>query len=263
MLIRIAALSFALFVVTGCSVPISTPTAKNSTQTTKSQTSRLTTAPPPKSQRFASDRENQLDDQGYRDGYEDGSGGFPSNPNIGLVNQNLTDPTEQKIYTDAYNRGYAQGKGEQPSPSPSPSPTSSVSPDRRAELQRRGYQDGSSDVRSGFASNPGSGIAALGLTNPTEIQIYTNAYNAGYQRRPTPSPSPQPTISPGRLSELRQQGYNDGYADAQSNFPQDVSRGINLLGLVNARERQAYTNGYRSGYQAYLSSQQPPANVLW
>lgn len=261
MLIRIAALSLALFVVTACSVPISTPIAKNSTQTANSKASKLTTALPPQSQRFATDRENQLDTQGYRDGYEDGSGGFPSNPNIGLVNQNLTDPGEQKIYTDAYNRGYAQGKGESPSPSPSPSPTSSVSPDRRAELQRRGYQDGSSDVQSGFAANPGSGITALGLTDPTEIRIYTNAYNAGYQRRP--SPSPTPTLSPGRLSELRQLGYNDGYADAQSNLPQNVSRGINLLGLVNVRERQAYTNGYRNGYQAYVGSQPPVAGPLW
>lgn len=263
MLIRIAALSFALFVVTGCTIPKSTPIAKSSAPTTSTQMSRQTTALPPRTQRFASDRQNQLDEQGYRDGFEDGSGGFPSNSNIGLVSQNITDEAEKKIYIDAYNRGYVQGKGEQPSPSPSPSPTSSVSPARRAELQRRGYQDGLNDVQSNFAFNPGSGIAALGLTDSTEIQIYTDAYNAGYQRRPTPSPSPLPTISPSRLSELRQQGYNDGFADAQSNFPQDTSRGITRLGLVNASERQAYTNGYRSGYQAYLNSQQPPGNVLW
>ncbi|MBW4473160.1 MAG: hypothetical protein KME45_22695 [Stenomitos rutilans HA7619-LM2] len=263
MLIRIAAFSFALFIVTGCSVPISTPTAKSSNQATNSQTSRQTTALPPKSQRFASDRQNQLDEQGYRDGYEDGSGRFPSNSNIGLVSQNITDEAEKKIYIDAYNRGYAQGKGEQPSPSPSPSPTSSVSPDRKAELQRRGYQEGSIDAQSNFASNPGSGIAALGLTNPTEIQIYTDAYNAGYQQRPSPSPSPLPTISPGRLSELRQQGRNNGYADAQANLPRDPNNGINQLGLVTAREQQAYTNGYRNGYQEYLNSQQPPENVLW
>lgn len=261
MLIRIATLSLVLVSITGCSIPLTTPSAQKTTPASTSQSSRLTTALPPKSQRFATDRQNQLDDQGYRDGYEDGVGGFPSNPGIGIANQNLTDPTEKQIYTDAYNRGYAQGKGGQPSPSPSPSPTASVSPARRAELQQRGYQDGTRDIQSNFAFNPSSGIASLGLTDPTEIQIYTNAYNDGYQRQP--SPSPAPTLSPGQLSQWRGQGYNDGYADAQSNLPRDASRGINQLGLVNAAEQRAYRNGYSSGYQAYLNTQQPPANVLW
>ena len=270
MLIRIAPLSLVLVAIAGCSVPRATPSAQKTTPVATSQSSRLTTALPPRSQQYASASQNQIDDQGYRDGYEDGVGNFPSNPSIGIANLNLTDPTEQRIYTDAYNRGYAQGKGQQPSPSPSispsispsPSPTGTIiSPARRQELRQRGYQDGTRDVQSNFAPNPNSGIQALGLTDPAEIQIYTNAYNAGYQRQPSPSPSP--TISPGRLSELRQQGYNDGYADAQSNFPQDASRGINRLGLVNAREQQAYTNGYRNGYQAFVSSQQPVPDSLW
>ncbi|MBW4581736.1 MAG: hypothetical protein KME42_19390 [Tildeniella nuda ZEHNDER 1965/U140] len=257
-MIRTAILSVALCLATGCTTTTTTPSARNSAPAANPQSSRQTTALPPKSQRFASDRQNQLDDQGYRDGYEDGMGGFPSNPAIGIANQNLTDPAEQKIYTDAYNRGYTQGK----QPSPSPSPTDSISPDRRAELQRLGYQNGLTDAQSGFAANPGSGVAALGLTNATEIQIYTNAYNAGYQRQPSPSPSP--TTSPGRLTQLRQQGYQDGYTDARSNFPQDAGRGISLLGLVSATEQQAYTNGYNSGYRAYTPVVQPPLpDVLW
>ncbi|XGV97385.1 MAG: hypothetical protein ACAF41_32280 [Leptolyngbya sp. BL-A-14] len=265
MLIRIAPLSLVLIAVTGCSVPFTAPSAQKTTPIAAAQSSRLTTALPPRSQRYASASQNQIDDQGYRDGYEDGVGNFPSNPSIGIANLNLTDPTEQGIYTDAYNRGYAQGKGQQPSPSPSfspsPSPIGTVSPARRRELRQRGYQDGTRDVQSNFGSNPSSGIAALGLTDPNEIRIYTNAYNAGYQRQPSPSPSP--IVSPGRLAELRQQGYNDGDADARSNFPQDASRGINRLGLVTAREQQAYSNGYRNGYQAFVNSQQPIPNSLW
>ena len=219
-------------------------------------------------QRYNSDRQNQIANRGYNEGYEDGAGGFPASPNVGVTNQNLTDPTEQKIYTDAYNRGYADGRGQQSSPSPtstvspsptstvSPSPTSTVLPERRAELQRRGYNDGRNDAESGFAANPGSGIAALGLTNPAERQIYTTAYNSGYQRQSSPSPSPSPTVSPGLLAQVRQEGYNDGYADARSNFSQDANRGINLRGFVTPAERRAYANGYNSGYQQYLAQQQ-------
>ena len=261
-------LALALFLVTGCGTLLPNR-SDSSTQASKQQVAPLNTTPSARAsapvQRFNSDRQNQIATQGYNDGYEDGAGGFPSSPSVGVANQNLTDPTEQKIYTDAYNRGYADGKGQQSSPSPSPtrtvspspspSPTSTVSPERRAELQRRGYQDGTNDVQSGFAANPGSGITALGLTNPTERQIYTTAYNSGYQRQSSASPSPSPTVSPGLLAQLRQDGYNDGYADARLNASQDANRGINLRGLVTAAEQRAYANGYNSGYQQYLAQQ--------
>ncbi|MBD2037076.1 hypothetical protein H6F76_19080 [Leptolyngbya sp. FACHB-321] len=255
-------LTLALLLVTGCGTLLPSRSAP-STQTSKQQVAPLNTSPSARSsppvQRYNSDRQNQIATQGYNDGYEDGAGGFPASPNVGVANQNLTDPTEQKIYTDAYNRGYADGKGQQSSPSPtttvSPSPTSTVLPQRRAELQRQGYQDGRNDAESGFAANPGSGITALGLTNPTERQIYTTAYNSGYQRQPSPSPSPSPTVSPGLLAQLRQDGYNDGYADARLNASQDANRGINLRGLVTAAEQRAYANGYNSGYQQYLAQQ--------
>lgn len=255
-------LALTLFLVTGCGTLLPAQ-SDQPTQISKQQVAPLNTTPSTRSspplQRFNSDRQNQIATQGYNDGYEDGVGGFPSSPSVGVANQNLTDPTEQKIYTDAYNRGYADGRGQQSSPSPSPSsspspsPTSTVLPERRAELQRQGYQDGTNDAQSGFAANPGSGIAALGLTNSIEKQIYTTAYNSGYRRQSSasPSPSPSPTVSPGLLAQLRQEGYNDGYADAQANFSQDATRGINLRGLVIAAERQAYTNGYNSGYQQY------------
>jgi hypothetical protein len=259
MLIRIAVLSSALCIVTGCSTPISTPSFGNSTQAAKSQALPLNAPTFPKSQKFATARQNQIADQGYRDGYEDGNGGSSSNPSIGIAAQNLTDPAEQKIYTDAYNNGYAQGKGNQTS-TPTPTPTGSISPDRRTELQQRGRQDGLNDAQSGFAANPGSFIAALGLTDPTEIRIYTTAYNNGYQRQPPITPT---TPTPEQLTQVRQQGYNDGYNDAQSNFPQDPNRGITLLGLVSNAEKQAYTNRYNKGYQDYLDSQRTIPGPLW
>lgn len=263
-MVKASILALALFLTTGCGTLL--PTRSDlSTQGSKQQVAPLNTTPSarrsPPVQRYNSDRQNQIANRGYNEGYEDGAGGFPASPNVGVANQNLTDPTEQKIYTDAYNRGYADGRGQQPSPSPSPtttvlpspSPTSTVSPERRAELQQRGYQDGRNDAESSFAANPDSGIAALGLTNPIERQIYTTAYNSGYQRQPSPTPSP--TVSPGLLAQLREEGYNDGYADARLNFSQDANRGINLRGLVTPTERQAYTNGYNSGYQQYLAQQ--------
>ncbi len=256
--------ALALFLVTGCGSLLPTRTDPSS-QASKQQVAPLNTKPlaraSPPVQRFNSDRQNQIATQGYNEGYEDGAGGFPSSPSVGAANQKLTDPTEQKIYTDAYNRGYADGSGQQGSPSPtstvspspSPLPTSTVLPERRAELQRRGYDDGTNDIQSGFAANPDSGIAALGLTNATERQIYTTAYNSGYQRQPALTPSP--TVSPGLLAQLREDGYNDGYADARLNASQDANRGINLRDLVTPAERQAYANGYNRGYQQYLAQQ--------
>jgi|GEM_PF-1519658 len=253
MLIRIVFLSLVLAVVTGCNRSSTSPPATNSTRSTSFNAPQTTIAPTAKAQRLEPGVTPAV--RGFNDGYGDATVPDPRNPDRWLPELGFT-AADQQIYRQEYNRGY-----DSVAPiSPTPTPTASVSPDRKAELQRRGYQEGSNDVQSGFASNPGSGITALGLTNPTEIQIYTGAYNAGYQRQPSPSPLPAPTISPGRLSQLRQQGYQDGYNDAQANFPQDASRGINLAGLVNAAEQQAYTNGYNSGYQA---SQQPLPNVLW
>ena len=268
MLIRIAVLSSALCIVTGCSTPISTPLSGNSTQATKTQALQLNAPTFPKSQKFATDRENQVADWGYREGYEDGVGNFPSNPGIGSAAHNLTSTAEQKIYTDAYNNGYAQGKsGASPTPTltptPTPTPSGSISPDRRAVLQRRGRQDGLNDAQSGFAANPGSGITALGLTDPTEIRVYSTAYSNGYQQQPSPTPTPTPTLSPGQLAQIRQQAYNDGYSDAQANFPQDPSRGITLLGIVSNAEKQAYTKRYNRGYQDYLATQQTIPGPLW
>lgn len=249
--VKATVLSLALLMVTGCSTLSSTLPANQSTQATKPQTSKLNTSflsqASPKSQRFASDRQNQLDDQGYSDGYGAGYNGSLASPNVGSAN--FTDPTEKTIYIDAYNRGYAIGKAEQPS-TPSPVPTNTVTPARRAELQQKGNQDGGKDAGLNNAANPGSGIAVLGLTDPTEIQIYTDAYNAGYQQR-----TPTPTTSPGQIAQLRQQGNQDGYADAQSNLPKDASRTSNFQGLITAAEQRTYTNGYNDGYQRYIDEQ--------
>jgi hypothetical protein len=200
--------------------------------------------------------------RGYNDGYGDATVGDPRNPDRWLPDLGFT-AADQQIYRQEYNRGYDSVTPVSPTPTvtPTPTPTGSVTPARRAELEQRGYQEGYADAQAKQASNPDRGIFILVLTDPTEKQIYTAAYNTGYSQQLSPSPSP--SSSPGRLSQLRQQGYKDGYDDAQRNFPQDAGRGIGLLGLVNAAEQQAYTTGYSSGYQAYLNSQQPPPNVLW
>ena len=246
--VKASILALALFLPTGCGTLL--PSRSDpSTQVSKQQVAPLNTTPSarasPPLQRYNSDRQNQLADQGYSDGYGAGYNGSPANPNAGSAN--LTDPNEKTIYINAYNRGYPIGKAEQPS-APVP-PTNTVTPVRRTELQQKGKQDGIKDAQSGFAANPGSGIAAL--SDPTEIQIYTDAYNSAYQQQLSPTPTP----SPGLLAQLKQDGYNNGYADAQANFSQDANRGINLRGLNAAAERQAYTNGYNSGYQQYLAQQ--------
>ena len=241
MLIRIAALSFTVCLVTGCSTPINAPLTGNSTQAAKAQALKLDATALAQSPTVAPDRQNQLVNQGFGEGNEAGRRGFASDPNVGVKFYNLTDPAEQKIYIDAYNNGYAQGKAGQPTTTP-PTTSSSVSPDRKAELQRLGGQDGRNDAQSNSAANPNRGIFIFGLTDPLEKQIYTAAYNAAYQQSPT-------TPTSDRLSALKQQGYSEGANDAQLNAPKDPNKGINRLNLVNNAERLAYTNGYNSGYQ--------------
>ncbi|PSB29462.1 hypothetical protein [Stenomitos frigidus] len=254
MLIRIAVLSFALCLVSGCSTPIATSPAGNSPRSASFNTAQKTTAPTATSQRLAAGETPAS--RGYSDGYGDATISDPRNPDRWLPQLGFS-AADQQIYRQEYYRGYDSVT----TISPPPPPTGSISPDRKAELQRRGRQDGLSTAQSGFDANPGQGITALGLTDPTEIRIYTTAYNNGYQRQP--SPTPAPTLPPQQLAQVRQQGYNDGYNDAQSNFPQDTNRGITLLGLVNNAEQRAYTNGYNNGYQTYISSQQPLPSVLW
>ncbi len=257
--IRTALLFLVLTVFTGCSKSSTLPFASNLTQTANLNTAPRTNSLAARSQRLAPGETPAI--RGYNEGYNDGSGGFPSNPTIGINALGLTNPADIQNYTDAYNRGYSDGRSQNPSPSPSispsispsPSPTGSVSPDRQAQLRQSGYQDGLNDARLGLAANPGSGIAALGLTDPAEQQIYTNGYNLGYQRQP--SPSPTSTAVPGRLTQIRQQGRQDGANDARDGFAQDPNRGINLLGITAANERQAYTNAYINAYQQYIAQQ--------
>jgi len=269
--VKATVFSVTLLMVTGCSTLSPTLLADQSTQATKPQTAKLNTASllaqasplPQASQPFLTDRQNQLNTSGYNEGNEAGRRGLPSTPSIGIGFYKLTDLAEQTIYTNAYNRGYADGKGSLP-PTNIP-PTNTVSPARRAELQQKGKQEGANDAQPGanLAANPESGIAALGLTDPTEIQIYTAAYTAAYQQASRPQPTKPLTVA--RLNQLKQQGYNDGYADAQANLPQAPGGSTTYPSLVSVTEQQAYTNSYNAGYQHYLALVQPSpiTGALW
>ena len=251
MLIRIAVLSFALCLVTGCSTPIGIAPAGNpsstgnSTRSASFNTAQKTTAPTAKSQRLEAGETPGL--RGYNDGYGDASVGDPRNPDRWLPQLGFS-AADQQTYRQEYNRGYDSVTTISPTPtlSPSPTPTNSITPARRAELRQLGQQDGQRDRQSGFSFNPGSGITAWGITDSSEAQIYTAAYDAAYRQTSQPS-----TITPERRAELRQQGDNDGYNDAQLNLPQDTNRGITRLSLVNATEQRAYINGYNSGYKRF------------
>ncbi|MBC7971918.1 MAG: hypothetical protein H7Z11_17645 [Verrucomicrobia bacterium] len=254
MLIRIVFLSLVLAVVTGCDRSSTSPPATNSTRSTSFNAPQTTIAPTAKAQRLEPGVTPAV--RGFNDGYGDATVPDPRNPDRWLPELGFT-AADQQIYRQEYNRGYDSVTPVSPTPTltPIPTPTGSITPARRAELEQRGYQEGYEDAQAKQASNPERGIFILGLTDLTEKQIYTAAYNTGYRQTSRP-----PTITPERRSQLRQQGYQEGYAEAQANAPQDASRGAGFAGLVNAAEQQAYTNGYNSGYQA---SQQPLPNVLW
>ena len=78
-------------------------------------------------------RKEQLEQQGNRDGYEAGRTGLDANPKTGITALGLTDPAEQKFYSDAYSSGYLQarlnlGNGGSPTISPTIAPTATITP---------------------------------------------------------------------------------------------------------------------------------------
>ncbi|MBW4692055.1 MAG: hypothetical protein KME27_09835 [Lyngbya sp. HA4199-MV5] len=250
--IRIAVLSLLLVAVTSCNRSSTLPSATNSATNAKLNTAQKTTAPTARSQRLEAGETANL--RGYRDGYGDATVGDPRNPDRWLPSLNFT-PADQQLYREGYNRGYdsvtpAPTPSPTPTLTPTPIPTGSVTLERRRELEQYAYREGYNDAQTSQAANPDRGIFILNLTKPEEIQIYKAAYNNGFSQRP--SPSPLPSVSFGRLTELTQQGDTDGYNDARLNLPQDSGRGISRLALVDAAEQQAYISGYTNGYQRYF-----------
>lgn len=191
MLIRIAVLSFALCLVTGCSTPIATSPATNLTKSASFNTLQKTNAPTARSQRLEAGETPGL--RGYNDGYGDATAGAPRNPDQWLPQLGFS-AADQQIYRQEYNRGYDSVPRTSPTLTPTPTPTStltptptstptnSVLPARQAQLRQWGKQDGQRDIQSHFSYNPGVGITTFGLTDPTEVQIYTAAYDAAYRQ---------------------------------------------------------------------------------
>ncbi len=115
--------------------------------------------------------------QGYQDGYARATTGLATAPQIGIGRLGLNDPTEQRIYSSAYTRGYSQFKINQAN-----SPTPTIPAERRYQLVRLGYRAGYARARAGLAAESNAGIGSLGLTNPTEQRVYLNAYTRGYSQ---------------------------------------------------------------------------------
>lgn len=251
-MIRIIVLSLALLVVTGCTKAPSSSIASN--QATKLDIPK-TNAPTAKLQRLAPGETPTI--RGYGDGVGDAEVNAPRNPDRWLPQLNFSE-ADQQTYREAYYRGYDSVKPPSsspttsPSPTPSPTTSSSITAARIAELQRWGKEDGTGDAAASFAANPGAGILSKGITIPAEQTIYTSAYNNAYQQQPVPSTSP--TQIPSRLStaQLKTQGYDDGYNDAQGKFPSDPNRGIDRWGLTNETDQQIYITAYNNGYQQYV-----------
>ena len=252
-------------------------------------------------------RREQLEQQGNRDGYQAGRTGLDANPRTGITALGLTDPAEQKVYSDAYSNGFLQarlelGIGGSPttspttsstpitspiatispaptlsptvgiSPTPTTTPAATISTERRTQLAQQGYQDGYARATTELGTAPQIGIGRLGLINSTEQRIYSSAYTRGYNQYGINQASQTATTSAQRRYQLVRLGYRAGYARARAGLAVEPNAGLNRLGLTDPNEQRVYSNAYNRGYSRFRVDQanrkQPsregnPITALW
>lgn len=117
---------------------------------------------------------NSLEAQGFIDGYQSSKSGLGEFIEAGIQKLNLVEIIEQKIYADAYLRGYLQFQidlGEYMSINKS-----------EIYLQAIGFQDGCLRAKAGLNEFTEMGMNKLGLAELRQQLIYIDAYHQGYSR---------------------------------------------------------------------------------
>ncbi len=117
---------------------------------------------------------NSLEVQGFFDGYQRSKSGLGEFIEVGIQKRNIVEIIEQKIYADAYLRGYLQFKidlGEYISMNES-----------EMYLQAIGFEYGCLTAKAGLNEFPEVGMNKLGLAELRQQLIYIDAYQQGYDR---------------------------------------------------------------------------------
>ncbi len=117
---------------------------------------------------------NSLEVKGFIDGYQRSKSGLDEFIEAGIEKRNIVEIIEQKIYADAYLRGYLQFKidlGEYISMNES-----------EMYLQAIGFKDGCLTAKAGLNEFPEVGMNKLGLAELRQQLIYIDAYQQGYDR---------------------------------------------------------------------------------
>ena len=117
---------------------------------------------------------NSLETQGFIDGYQRAKSGLDEFIAAGFQKRNIVEIIEQKIYADAYLRGYIQFEidlGEYISMNES-----------EVYLQAIGFKDGCLRAKARLNEFPEAEMNVLGLTKLREQLMYLDAYHQGYMR---------------------------------------------------------------------------------
>ena len=117
---------------------------------------------------------NKLESQGFIDGYQRSKSGLDEFIEAGIQKLNIVEIIEQKIYADAYLRGYLQFQidlGEYISMNKT-----------EMYLQAIGFEDGCLRAKAGLNQFPEVGINKLGLAELRQQLVYIDAYHQGYSR---------------------------------------------------------------------------------
>ncbi|WP_426547745.1 hypothetical protein [Dapis sp. BLCC M126] len=117
---------------------------------------------------------NAIEAKGFIDGYQRSKSGLGQFIEAGIQKLNIVEIIEQKIYADAYLRGYLQFQidlGEYISINKS-----------EMYLQAIGFEDGCLRAKARLNEFPEVGINKLGLAGLRQQLIYIDAYQQGYSR---------------------------------------------------------------------------------
>ncbi|MEM1170851.1 MAG: hypothetical protein AAGJ08_17675 [Cyanobacteria bacterium P01_H01_bin.35] len=117
---------------------------------------------------------NRLEAKGFIDGYQRSKSGLGEFIEAGIKKRKIVEIIEQKIYADAYLRGYIQFEidlGEYINMNQS-----------EVYLQAIGFEDGCLRAKSGLNEFPEMGMNKLGLADLRQQLIYIDAYQQGYSR---------------------------------------------------------------------------------
>lgn len=122
----------------------------------------------------SSEEINKLEINGFIDGYQRAKSGMSEFIEAGLEKREIIETIEQKIYADAYLRGYIQFEidlGEYIGINES-----------EFDLQAIAFEDGCFMAKAGLNEFPEAGMDKLGLEELRKQLIYLDAYHQGYVR---------------------------------------------------------------------------------